>query len=73
MHRARCDEEMVPDGTGIPSDVGLLCNVCADAIANPIEPPVGLAGRVSRALRRLFVKPCDERGEYVCAHRSRVS
>ncbi len=57
------------EGAGKPSPDGPLCPVCADAIANPIEPPVGLAGRVRRALRRLFQTPCEECGEYVCAHR----
>jgi Zn-finger nucleic acid-binding protein len=53
-----------------PGADGPLCKVCSDAIANPIEPPVGLAGRIRRGLRDILFKPCDECGEHVCAHRA---
>ncbi|MFO0555178.1 MAG: zf-TFIIB domain-containing protein [Polyangiaceae bacterium] len=64
------------EGCGRPMPIGgeanqVYCSVCADAIANPIEPPVGLGGRLRRFLRGLFVKPCPLCGSYVCKHEER--
>lgn len=44
-------------GEGVEGAEGRLCRVCADAIADPIDPPVGLALRVRRSIRRLFGWP----------------
>jgi Zn-finger nucleic acid-binding protein len=64
---AGCDRP-IAEGEGKPLEGGVYCKVCSDAIANPIEPPLGLAGRVRRTIRNLFRKPCPECGEYVCVH-----
>lgn len=61
---------VVRERDATPGADGPLCKVCIDAIANPMEPPVGLAGRIRRALRDVFFKPCEECGEHVCAHRA---